>query len=183
MLKDNLQRLRKSRGLTQQELAEKLNVVRQTVSKWEKGLSVPDSELLVEIANYFEVPVSTLLGETVELPTDVAADSLHAISEKLSLINETLARSAERRRRVLRLLSLAGVAAASALALLRLIPLLYLRTLPLPEESSNSVIGGADAPTSIFVTSTPTESGVLWLILLALLLIASLCGLHLTRKR
>ena len=44
MLNVNIKALRKSKGLSQQELAVKLNVVRQTVSKWEQGLSVPDSD-------------------------------------------------------------------------------------------------------------------------------------------
>lgn len=46
MFQDNLKALRKRKGITQEELATRLNIVRQTVSKWEKGLSVPDSELL-----------------------------------------------------------------------------------------------------------------------------------------
>ena len=49
MLKENIKSIRKSKGLSQEELAIKLNVVRQTISKWEKGLSVPDSEMLVAI--------------------------------------------------------------------------------------------------------------------------------------
>lgn len=50
MLNENLRNLRKSKGISQEELAIKLNVVRQTISKWEKGLSVPDSEMLIKIA-------------------------------------------------------------------------------------------------------------------------------------
>ena len=50
MLKDNIKIIRKSKGLSQEELAIKLNVVRQTISKWEQGLSVPDSELLVSLS-------------------------------------------------------------------------------------------------------------------------------------
>ena len=46
MLSDNIKTLRKSKGLTQEELANRINVVRQTVSKWEKGYSVPDAEML-----------------------------------------------------------------------------------------------------------------------------------------
>lgn len=79
MLNENLRNLRKSKGLSQEELAVKLNVVRQTISKWETGLSVPDSEMLLAISDVLETPVSTLLGETV-IETD--ADSLKAISEK-----------------------------------------------------------------------------------------------------
>ena len=62
MFQDNLKALRKKKGITQEELAARLNVVRQTVSKWEKGLSVPDSELLIRLAEILEVPVSRLLG-------------------------------------------------------------------------------------------------------------------------
>ena len=65
MLKENIKAIRKSKGLSQQELAVKLNVVRQTVSKWEQGLSVPDSDLLIAISEALGTPVSTLLGETV----------------------------------------------------------------------------------------------------------------------
>ena len=102
MLGDNLKKLRQSRGLSQEEMAGKLNVVRQTVSKWEKGLSVPDSEMLMEIARQFEVPVSSLLGETAE-PEGGASD-MRSVLEKLTLINEQLARSAQAKRRVLRAL-------------------------------------------------------------------------------
>ena len=47
MLNENIKAIRKEKGLSQQELAVKLNVVRQTISKWEQGLSVPDSEMLM----------------------------------------------------------------------------------------------------------------------------------------
>ena len=62
MLNENLKQLRKSKGLSQEELAIRLNVVRQTISKWEKGLSVPDADMLIKIADIFEVSVSELLG-------------------------------------------------------------------------------------------------------------------------
>ena len=65
MLNENIKAIRKSKGLSQEELAIKLNVVRQTVSKWERGLSVPDSEMLISISDALETPVSTLLGETL----------------------------------------------------------------------------------------------------------------------
>ena len=68
MLKENIKAIRKAKGLSQEELAEKLNVVRQTVSKWEQGLSVPDADLLIAISEILETPVGTLLGETAETP-------------------------------------------------------------------------------------------------------------------
>ena len=66
MLNENIKRLRKSKGLSQEELAMKLNVVRQTVSKWEQGRSVPDADMLISVSEVLEMPVSTLLGETVD---------------------------------------------------------------------------------------------------------------------
>lgn len=63
MLSENIKTIRKSKGLSQEELAVKLNVVRQTISKWEQGLSVPDADMLISISEALETPVSTLLGE------------------------------------------------------------------------------------------------------------------------
>ena len=63
MLNENIKNLRKSKGLSQEELAIKLNVVRQTVSKWENGLSVPDSNMLILLADELDTSVSVLLGE------------------------------------------------------------------------------------------------------------------------
>lgn len=58
MLNENIRTIRKSKGLSQEELAVKLNVVRQTISKWEQGLSVPDSDMLIAISEALETPVS-----------------------------------------------------------------------------------------------------------------------------
>ena len=96
MLSENMKAIRKSKGLSQQELAVRLNVVRQTISKWEQGLSVPDADMLISISEALETPVSTLLGETV---TETEADSLKAISEKLEVINWQLAQREKARRK------------------------------------------------------------------------------------
>ena len=88
MLNENMKAARRSKGLSQEELAVKLNVVRQTISKWEKGLSVPDSDMLLTISEVLETPVSDLLGETMVVPE---VDNLRAISEKLEVINMQLA--------------------------------------------------------------------------------------------
>lgn len=98
MLSQNLKTIRKSKGLSQQELAVKLNVVRQTISKWEQGLSVPDSELLISISEVLETPVSILLGENVVVPE---ADTLKAISEKLEVINLQMAQKKNTRRKII----------------------------------------------------------------------------------
>lgn len=99
MLKDNIKAIRKSKGLSQEELAIKLNVVRQTISKWEQGLSVPDSEMLISISEVFETPVGTLLGENI-LETKV--DDLKAISEKLEVINLQLVQKKSKKRKMIR---------------------------------------------------------------------------------
>ena len=98
MLNENIRELRKAKGLSQEELAVRLNVVRQTVSKWEQGLSVPDADMLVAIGEVFDTPVGILLGETVTPPQ---SDELRTISEKLEVINLQLARRSAGRRRVL----------------------------------------------------------------------------------
>ena len=97
MLKDNIKTIRKSKGLSQEELAIKLNVVRQTISKWEQGLSVPDSELLVSLSDALDTPFSTLLGENV---TEQKEDSLKEIAEKLEIINLQLAQKKETKRKI-----------------------------------------------------------------------------------
>lgn len=89
MLNENIKRIRKSKGLSQEELAIKLNVVRQTVSKWENGLSVPDSSMLIILANELDTTVSELLGEPIAEPT---TDDLKTLSEKLEVINLQLAK-------------------------------------------------------------------------------------------
>ena len=98
MLNENIKTIRKSKGLSQEELAVKLNVVRQTISKWEQGLSVPDSDMLISISEALDAPVSTLLGETVNEPE---VDDLKAISEKLEIINLQLAQKNTSRRKML----------------------------------------------------------------------------------
>lgn len=98
MLNENIKAIRKSKGLSQQELAIKLNVVRQTVSKWEQGLSVPDSDMLISISEVLETPVSILLGENVIVSK---VDDLKAISEKLEVINLQLAQRKTTRKRIL----------------------------------------------------------------------------------
>ena len=98
MLNENIKAIRKSKGLSQQELAIRLNIVRQTVSKWEQGLSVPDSDLLISLAETLETPVSTLLGETV---IETEAEALKAISEKLEVINLQLAQRISTRRKII----------------------------------------------------------------------------------
>jgi len=96
MLKDNLKTLRKNKGLSQEETSVKLHVVRQTISKWESGLSVPDAEMLINISELFETPVSEILGENIEKKEK---DDLKVISEKLEVINEQLSNYQKEKRK------------------------------------------------------------------------------------
>ena len=84
MLNENIRNLRKQKGLSQEELANRIHVVRQTVSKWESGLSIPDSSMLINLANELDVTVSDLLGETIENDNE---NDLKLISQKLETIN------------------------------------------------------------------------------------------------
>ena len=114
MLNENIRTIRKSKGLSQEEFAVRLNVVRQTVSKWERGLSVPDSDMLIAVSEALDTPVSVLLGETV---AETEADSLKAIAEKLEVINLQLARKREASRKAVHLLFIL-LCAAVALGLI-----------------------------------------------------------------
>ena len=86
MLSGNLKTLRKAKGFSQEELAIRLNVVRQTVSKWEKGLSVPDADLLIQLAEILDVSVSKLLGTRIENEQEI-----NTVAKQLSRINGQLA--------------------------------------------------------------------------------------------
>lgn len=90
MFNENLKAVRKEKGYTQEELAIKLNVVRQTVSKWEKGLSVPDADVLSQIADVLDTNVSVLLGGKITEDTnkDAIAEQLAKISEQLAIKNK-----------------------------------------------------------------------------------------------
>ena len=117
MLSENIKALRKAKGLSQEGLAARLNVVRQTVSKWEQGLSVPDADLLIQISAVLETSASTLLGETV---MESNVDHLKSIFEKLDLINLQLAQRKTIRRKILHwlLISLCAVIVTISVALI-----------------------------------------------------------------
>ena len=119
MFHENLKALRKDRGLSQEELAVRLNVVRQTISKWEKGLSVPDAAMLIRLAEVLDTTVSRLLG--ADVPEDEA--DLDRLAEQLARINEQLAVRNRRGRFILRLVL--GILAAFVVVNLLLILFSY----------------------------------------------------------
>lgn len=168
MLSENIKAMRKSKGLSQQELAIALNVVRQTISKWEQGLSVPDSDMLISLSEVLETPVSTLLGETV---AEAKVDDLKAISEKLEIVNLQLAQKRIARRRIIRgsLVALCSlVVAISAVLIVSNSPYLSWNY----HDPETAVLGvGFHAFEWLFVRLAP------------IVLIGAIAGLFLTRRK
>ena len=97
MFSENLKTLRKQKGFSQEELASRLHVVRQTISKWEKNLSVPDADTLIRLAEILEVSVSEFLGSKIETKNGNVTND---VAEQLSRINEQLAIKNRRSRRI-----------------------------------------------------------------------------------
>ena len=168
MLNENIKALRKSKGLSQEELSVKLNVVRQTVSKWEQGLSVPDADMLISLSEALDTPVSTLLGDSIP---EQKADEIKAISEKLEVINLRLSQRKESRRKFIRavLFTMCALIASGFVALF-LLKSPYLRwDFGAPETA---VIGTAfHAAEYIFVRAAPVAFA------------ACAIGIALTRKK
>ena len=181
MLSDNLKNLRKAKGLSQEELAVKLNVVRQTVSKWEQGLSVPDSEMLLRIATELDTTVNVLLGETVV--TEEVPD-LKTIAAKLEVLNEQFAKRNETRRKVWRAIFIAIGVLASFSLIQMLIKVIWLQTVINSVgnfgDASTSIIGGADGPTSILVASMTARYGVIAVAVIAI--IVAIVGICKTKR-
>ena len=131
MFADNLKTLRRARGLSQEELAGRLHVTRQTISKWENALSVPDAELLLRLAEELEVPVSRLLGGPVEeepAPDQVAAH--------LAELNRLLAERNRRSRRIWRVVAGVLIGLAAATVLLILLNAAAFRSIPTDTEQT-----------------------------------------------
>ena len=168
MLNENIKALRKSKGLSQQDLAVKLNVVRQTISKWEQGLSVPDSDLLIALSEALETPVSTLLGENV---IESEADTVKALSEKLEIINLQFARRKTHRRNILHwsLITFCVVIVAVSAALVAV---------------NSPYLGWDLSDPEIAVVGTFFHAFEWLFVRLApMVLIAAIAGIYLTRKK
>jgi len=114
MLNENIKAARISKGLSQEALAGRLHVVRQTISKWEKGLSVPDSDMLLSLSEALQTPVSTLLGQPIAQEEAGTADPVTVLAEKLERINLQLAQRKILRRKLLHwfFLAVCGILAA-----------------------------------------------------------------------
>lgn len=181
MLGENLKQMRKAKGLSQEELAIKLHIVRQTVSKWEKGLSVPDSGMLIRLAEALDTSVAVLLGETPS-PTTGEYTELKAIAAKLELLNEQFAARCERQRKRWRVAFALLGAAALLIILFQLADVLYYQAAMGRIWADTTIIGGNDGPTNILCGSNILFQAGEWLIAAAAAVIAGI-GIYKTRKR
>lgn len=182
MLCDNLRKLRRAKGLSQEELAVKLNVVRQTISKWEQGSSVPDSEMLLRIAAELDTTVNVLLGDTVEAEE---SSDLKTIATKLEVLNEQFAKRNETRRKVWRAIFIA-VGALSLFSLIQMvIKVLWLQivinSVGNIGDASTAIIGGADGPTSILVATVTARYGVI--AVAAIVVVVAIIGICKTKRK
>ena len=98
MFNENLKIIRKEKGLSQEQMALRLNVVRQTISKWEKGLSIPDAEMTIKIAEILDVSVNKLLGEKIE--TEEKEKLLENITSELEKLNEFFATKQQKSKQI-----------------------------------------------------------------------------------
>lgn len=164
MLNENLKTLRKSKGLTQEELAVRLNVVRQTISKWEKGVSVPDADLLIRIAEIFEVSVSELLGSKADVGIDTDKE-VNLIAENLSRINEQLAIKNRRSRRIWKTIAIIIAVIIAANILLVILGIVTFNNLKIQTEFQTDIEGTFTNKNEnvIFDNAVPVEidSGIL----------------------
>ncbi|MBE6770900.1 MAG: helix-turn-helix domain-containing protein [Ruminococcaceae bacterium] len=148
MLSDNIKNFRKEKGLSQEELAIRLNVVRQTVSKWEQNLSVPDSDMLVKLAEVFEVSVGTLLGEDNSKQEDNTVQEFQ--QDKC-----TACRKKSKKRKIMT--AVAVIMFIAAFLMLLNIILAYFIYPFWRESHSIGIIGGADGPTAILVADVSAD--------------------------
>ena len=111
LFNENLKKIRKEKGYTQEELAAKVGVVRQTVSKWEKGLSVPDADILRKLAEILNTDINILLGNEIAVDVDNLnglikneekdnKDNSNSVEEQLTKISEQLDIKNKRNRKI-----------------------------------------------------------------------------------
>lgn len=178
MLNNNIKRFRKMRGISQEELAAKLNVVRQTVSKWETGLSVPDAEMLTHIADVLDTSVNALLDEETNIDENSKLDVLEG---KLSVLSNQIAKQNEQRRKTWRIIFIAISVVTVCILLSSLVEFIHLKSVMHDIEMDTTIIGGYDGPTNILVSNKIFKP----ILLVVTLVIASLSvfGIYKTRKK
>ena len=156
MLSENIKNLRKLKGFSQEEMAAKLNVVRQTVSKWENGLSVPDSETLVKIAAELEVSTNILLGESV---ADGKVAELQAMEQKLEILTEQFAQYNKRQRKIWRAIFFSLWMIAIGYIAKEFVCNIYYLIIKYKMNADSAIIGGISKPTEIYVLGNGSKIG------------------------
>ncbi|MBE6540874.1 MAG: helix-turn-helix transcriptional regulator [Ruminococcaceae bacterium] len=177
MLSKNIRDFRIAKGLSQEELAIDLNVVRQTVSKWERGLSVPDSELLIRIAEELDTSVSVLLGET---EGEEEITEIKEIAARLEVLNEQFALQNERRRKIIRGVLIAVIVVASILLIKEGIIHISIYYASKSIDEALGVIGGSAGPTQMVVATADNNFGSIFAVIAIVL---SVVGLFRIRRR
>ncbi len=178
MLNDNIKNLRKAKGISQEELAIRVGVVRQTISKWEKGLSVPDSEMLIRIAEELETSVNILLGESI--PED-EENELKTIAAKLELLNEQFAKRNEIRRKTIRVILFVVLGIIVGSLVFELFMYIFFHTSSVHVTGDVSYVGGVEGPASVTITNGPLNvTALLFAIVVAAI---SIVGIYLTKKK
>ena len=145
MLQDNIRSLRKARGLSQEEVAQRLHITRQTLTKWENGLSVPDAQLLLKLAEILEVSVAQLL----EGSTETNEEEQDTVAEQLERLNLLLAERNRRSRRIWRIVAGVLIGAAVVTMLLLLLSVIAFRSFTTDSTVSGGeevVVAGDDLP-------------------------------------
>ena len=132
MFHENLKTLRIEKGMSQQFLADQLHVTRQTISKWERGLSVPDADMLIALSEMFEVSVSTLLNRSIN-EEDTSENTL--LAEKLEQLNLQLAQRNQRSRKVWKVIRLIAIACLVFGILCILLNAVAMKSYQAPESS------------------------------------------------
>ena len=185
MLNKNIKALRKAKGLSQEELAIKLNVVRQTVSKWEKGLSVPDAGMVIQIAEVLDTSVNILLGEDV--PKSEEPDFIKTLAAKLEVLNEQYSKQDERRRKILRMV-FAVILIVSTVSLIRYF--IFFTSIyqmgnigDASASTSGTVISGSDVSASAYIPIWYYISVSKPVLLNAIVAIASAIGFYRSRQK
>ena len=177
MLSDNLKNRRKAQGLSQDELANRVHVVRQTISKWENGLSVPDADMLPRLAEALDTSVSMLLAE----PEPEEETQIQAVAAKLAYLTEQWEKRSERRRKIWRgIFILLGLIAVLALFSVLTDSIPYQAVI---KEYSDgiSVIGGYNGATNIYIANSALQTGVPVAALAAIAV--SAVGFYKTRRK
>ena len=147
MLQENLRNLRRARGLSQEDLAQRLHITRQTLSKWENGLSVPDAQLLLRLAEALEVSVEQLLDSPPA--DDQSGGEPDTVAKQLERLNQLLAERNRRSRRIWRVVAGVLIAAVALTALTLLLSMIAFRSYtaePAVSGETEVVVEGNNLP-------------------------------------